>query len=102
MFQFPAGRKPPLGDVLDLAEFFAGGTNFETPLAVATGLLEAEYNQAGKMRGNIVFISDDECQVSDEWLRAWQDAKTRLGSGRTASPSAAARHGNDRRLRQRA
>ena len=80
VFRFPAGRKPQIGDVLDLAEFFfAGGTDFETPLAVAAELLDAEYNDAGKMRGDIVFVSDGECGVSDDWLRTWQDARKRLG-----------------------
>jgi uncharacterized protein with von Willebrand factor type A (vWA) domain len=56
---------------LDLAEYFpGGGTDFETPLGAAlAGLRAARYG-----RGDVVLITDGECQVSPGWL-----AKKRLG-----------------------
>ena len=61
---------------LDVAEYFpGGGTDFETPLdaAVAT-LAEARYR-----RGDVVLITDGECQVSPEWLERFRRDKKRLG-----------------------
>jgi uncharacterized protein with von Willebrand factor type A (vWA) domain len=79
-FRFPAGRPAPIGDVLDFAElFFGGGTDFATPLDAAAGLLEAEYDADGRMRGDIVLITDGECDVTEDWMRGWQDRKARLG-----------------------
>jgi uncharacterized protein with von Willebrand factor type A (vWA) domain len=54
VFRFPTRERTRIGDVLNFAEFFwGGGTNFEEPLAVAAGLLDAEYNADGRMRGDI-------------------------------------------------
>lgn len=79
-FRFPAGQPPRIGDVLDFAElFFGGGTDFETPLDAAAGVLEAEFDQDGKARGDIVLITDGECRVSEPWMRAWNERKHRLG-----------------------
>jgi uncharacterized protein with von Willebrand factor type A (vWA) domain len=79
-FRFPAARPARIGDVLDFAEFFyGGGTDFATPLDAAADLLEAEYNADGRMRGDIVLITDGECEVTEEWMRAWNDRKHRLG-----------------------
>ncbi len=80
VFRFPAGRAAAIGDVLDFAEFtFNGGTDFQTPLDAAADLLEAEYNADGRQKGDIVLITDGECGVTEEWMRAWNDRKHRLG-----------------------
>jgi uncharacterized protein with von Willebrand factor type A (vWA) domain len=48
-------------DVIDMAEtVLGGGTDFETPLGTAAGLLEAEFNADGHMKGDIVLITDGE------------------------------------------
>jgi uncharacterized protein with von Willebrand factor type A (vWA) domain len=79
-FRFPAARPAPIGDVLDFAEFFyGGGTDFQTPLDAAADLLEAEYNGEGRMRGDIVLITDGECGVTEDWMRSWNERKARLG-----------------------
>ncbi len=31
------------------------------------------------MRGDIVLITDDACEVTETWTRAWNDARHRLG-----------------------
>ena len=52
---------------LDVAEYFpGGGTDFETPLDAALETLAA----ARYRRGDVVLITDGECRVSPEWLRA--------------------------------
>ena len=59
----------------DLAEYFpGGGTDFEAPLKAAVdGLAETRYR-----RGDIVLITDGECQVSPEWLDWYRREKARL------------------------
>jgi uncharacterized protein with von Willebrand factor type A (vWA) domain len=61
---------------LDLAEYFpGGGTDFETPLSAALDCL----GSARYRRGDIVLITDGECQVSPEWLASFKKEKKRLG-----------------------
>ncbi|MFE4829841.1 hypothetical protein [Streptomyces sp. NPDC056672] len=77
---FPAAEPAAIGRVIDFAErFFGGGTDFETPLSAAVAVLEAEFNVEGRPRGDIVFITDGECGVSEEWMRRWKETKHRLG-----------------------
>jgi uncharacterized protein with von Willebrand factor type A (vWA) domain len=79
-FRFPAAQPARIGDVLDFAEyFFGGGTDFQTPLDAATQLLEDEQDQDGRQHGDIVLITDGACGVSEDWMRAWNDRKHRLG-----------------------
>lgn len=80
VFRFPADQPADLTRTLDFAEtFLGGGTSFQTPLTAASELLEAEFNDAARMRGDIVMITDDECDVTEEWMRSRNDAKHRLG-----------------------
>lgn len=66
-------------DVLAWAqEFFGGGTNFEAPLDRAVDLLEDEFNEKGKEKGDIVFMTDDTCSVSPEWMRKYLARKEKL------------------------
>lgn len=85
VFRFPAGEfhaDEPAGiaRVLDFAEsFLGGGTSYQTPLSAAAELLEEGLNDDTRSRGDIVMITDDECGVTEEWMRGWNDAKRRLG-----------------------
>jgi uncharacterized protein with von Willebrand factor type A (vWA) domain len=57
--------QPDLPKVLELAEYFpGGGTDFEKPIDTAMQLLEEKKLK----RGDIVIITDGECQVSPAWL----------------------------------
>ncbi len=38
-----------------------------------------EFDDVGRMRGDIVMITDEECDVTEEWMRGWNHAKHRLG-----------------------
>lgn len=79
VFRFPAGQAAAIGDVLDFVEYsFGGGTDFETPLSAAVEILADEFNNAGRAKGDVVLISDDECGVSQKWTAAWLEAKQRL------------------------
>ncbi len=67
--------QPELSKVLEMAEYFpGGGTEFEAPIDAAVDLL----NEKKLKRGDIVVITDGECQVSDEWLRKLEEAKDEL------------------------
>jgi uncharacterized protein with von Willebrand factor type A (vWA) domain len=80
VFRFPAGEPAGIDRTLDFAEsFLGGGTSYQAPLTRAGALLEEEFNDAARSRGDIVLITDDECGVTEEWTRGWNEAKQRLG-----------------------
>ncbi|MEV1069606.1 VWA domain-containing protein [Streptomyces sp. NPDC050263] len=79
VFRFLADQPAEIAQVLDFAEtFLGGGTSYQTPLSAAGELLEEEFNDAARTRGDIVMITDDDCGVTEEWMRGWNDAKHRL------------------------
>ncbi|KWT56716.1 hypothetical protein ADL21_37700 [Streptomyces albus subsp. albus] len=80
VFRFPAGEPAPTARVLDFAEtFLGGGTSYQSPLSAAVELLEEEFDSAARARGDIVMLTDDECDVTEAWMRDWNAAKHRLG-----------------------
>ncbi|KND35632.1 hypothetical protein IQ60_08500 [Streptomyces europaeiscabiei] len=80
VFRFPAGRSAGIEQVIDFAEtFLGGGTSYQAPLTVARELLEEEFDDATSTRGDIVMITDDECGVTEEWMRGWNEARRVLG-----------------------
>jgi len=61
---------------LDLAEYFpGGGTDFEIPLSAAVDCLGTSRHR----RGDVVLVTDGECQVSGDWRVRFQADKKRLG-----------------------
>lgn len=80
VFRFPAGQPAGIARILDFAEtFLGGGTSYQAPLTAASELLAEEFDVAARTRGDIVMITDDECDVTEEWMRGWNDAKHLLG-----------------------
>jgi uncharacterized protein with von Willebrand factor type A (vWA) domain len=78
--RFPASQPAGIAGVLDFAEhFFGGGTDYQAPLSAAVELLDEEFNTDGRQRGDIVMITDGECDVTEKWMRGWNDAKHTLG-----------------------
>jgi len=62
--------------VMDLAEYFpGGGTDFQKPLDAALDCLR----QSRFKKGDIVFITDGECQVDPQWAEDFREEKERLG-----------------------
>ena len=62
--------------VMDLAEYFpGGGTDFEKPLDAALACLR----QSRFKRGDIIFITDGECQVRPEWAEQFRADKEEMG-----------------------
>ena len=62
--------------VMDLAEYFpGGGTDFQRPLDAALDCLR----QTKYKKGDVVFITDGECQVSADWAEVFRREKEKLG-----------------------
>ncbi|MEU6447216.1 VWA domain-containing protein [Streptomyces sp. NPDC046979] len=80
VFRFPADEPADLGRTLDFAEtFLGGGTSYQRPLSAAGELLREEFDDAARRRGDIVMLTDDDCGVTEEWMRDWNEAKHLLG-----------------------
>jgi uncharacterized protein with von Willebrand factor type A (vWA) domain len=62
--------------VMDLAEYFpGGGTDFQKPLDAALECLR----ESRFKKGDIIFITDGECQVAPEWAERFRAEKEKLG-----------------------
>ncbi|MBI3802036.1 MAG: VWA domain-containing protein, partial [Deltaproteobacteria bacterium] len=62
--------------VMELAEYFpGGGTDFEKPLDAARECVQ----QSRFKRGDIVFITDGECQVRPDWAERFRADKEEMG-----------------------
>lgn len=62
--------------VMDLAEYFpGGGTDFQRPLDAALECLK----HARFKKGDVIFITDGECQVAPDWAEEFRKEKERLG-----------------------
>jgi len=62
--------------VMDLAEYFpGGGTDFQKPLDAALDCLR----QSRFKKGDIIFITDGECQVDPDWAEVFRQEKEKLG-----------------------
>jgi uncharacterized protein with von Willebrand factor type A (vWA) domain len=62
-------------DIIEFADYFpGGGTDFEDPLDKALEFLR----QSKFRRGDIVFITDGECDVRGDWLEGFLKEKKRL------------------------
>lgn len=80
VFRFPTDRQAALETTLEFAEtFLGGGTSYQAPLGAARDVLEREFDDAARARGDIVLLTDDDCGVTEEWMRGWNAAKHRLG-----------------------
>ncbi|MFQ5852142.1 MAG: hypothetical protein ACE5JU_16345 [Candidatus Binatia bacterium] len=73
----PRGRyEIEIEKVMDLAEYFpGGGTNFEKPLDAGLECLK----KSRYKKGDIIFITDGECQVSADWAERFSKEKQKLG-----------------------
>ena len=74
---FPKDEQPEPKKVLDCAEtFLNGGTNFENPLNDAMLLYESNMLE----KPDIVFITDGECVISDEFQKRFAEFKQVSGA----------------------
>jgi uncharacterized protein with von Willebrand factor type A (vWA) domain len=62
--------------IMDLAEYFpGGGTDFQKPLDAALECLR----ESRFKKGDIIFITDGECQVDPQWAEQFRQEKEKLG-----------------------
>ena len=79
-YRFPADSPARIGDVLKFVErFLDGGTDFQTPLNEAISILAEHNNPEDPRRGDIVLITDGTCDVTEEWMRGYIEARQELG-----------------------
>jgi len=69
----PKGVAQPSTTVALAEHFFSGGTDFETPLSEAMRMLDRDEFK----KGDVIFITDGECAVSEEFLEEFLDVKKR-------------------------
>jgi uncharacterized protein with von Willebrand factor type A (vWA) domain len=75
---FPKGEGS-IYQVMECVEhFFNGGTDFMAPLGHAVSILNNEFEQIKSLKGDIVFLTDDDCRVTPAWLLAFNEAKAKL------------------------
>lgn len=75
---FPKGETP-IEKVVELAEhMFNGGTSYERPIALAANIVR-EYAQHGRALPDVVFITDDDCRVSEEFIAQWRELREEIG-----------------------
>lgn len=79
-WRFPAGQQVDIDYLLSWVEhMFNGGTNYDRPIDMAVDIIARDFNDAGKQRADLVILTDDECGVTPQWLRTYQERKKRLG-----------------------
>jgi len=62
--------------IMDLAEYFpGGGTDFQKPLDAALDCLR----ESRFKKGDVIFITDGECQVDTQWAERFRQEKEKLG-----------------------
>lgn len=74
---FPKGQGS-LDQVIAFAEhFFAGGTHYERPLRRAMEIVES-YARKGKVKPDILFLTDGACAVPPTFVEEWRELRQRL------------------------
>jgi uncharacterized protein with von Willebrand factor type A (vWA) domain len=60
--------------------FWGGGTDFHTPMQRALQILVEEHERTGVTRADVVFATDDECQVAPEFMETYLAEMRRIGA----------------------
>lgn len=69
-----------MSEILDFAAGgYWGGTDFEAPLNMAMQFLQAEHDREGSLKSDILFITDDCCGVSENFMAKLTKFKEDLG-----------------------
>lgn len=78
-FDFRDPKNATVDQVIEFAEcFFGGGTDFTTPLSKALDLMREEHSKNGAVKADIVFCTDGQCGVSDQWLQEFKKEQERM------------------------
>lgn len=80
MTDFEASYYEPIDAVMFFAElFFNSGTDFHTPLNLSLDMLRKQHADFGGVKGDIVFVTDGQCQVDEKWFKEFKSEQERLG-----------------------
>jgi uncharacterized protein with von Willebrand factor type A (vWA) domain len=75
---FPGGVMA-IEKVIEFTEhFFSGGTQYERPIAMAANIVR-DYQRGGRDLPDVVFITDDDCRVSPEFIEEWRELRESAG-----------------------
>jgi len=75
--EFDRDHTPDIQDVIEIAEVnYWGGTNFEHPLVYAMCTIE----EKGMKKGDILFITDGEAEISHEFEKGFSEFKEKTGT----------------------
>lgn len=67
--------------IVEAAEWFAdGGTDFETPMKEALEILQDEFAKHGGVKADVVFMTDDECWVREEFMEEYLSEMERMSA----------------------
>lgn len=75
LVKYPGGKISPADLEKYLERFFSGGTDFELALDKCVEAIETHKGR----KADVLFISDGECYISDEYCRAFKKKKHDLG-----------------------
>lgn len=76
---FPDTSKLTPDDVIRFAEFFFnGGTEFMPPLRAALDILKKQYVEFGAVQADIVFATDGQSYITDEFMHELKDTQQKL------------------------
>jgi uncharacterized protein with von Willebrand factor type A (vWA) domain len=65
--------------ILDATEpYYGGGTDFVTPMKECLRILDDEFVRFGRVTADVVFTTDDECWVDDEFMTIWHEEAERM------------------------
>lgn len=67
----PKGKCEPFTAIALAEYFFGGGTDFETALTEVRGILSRDEFK----KGDVIFVTDGQCKVSDEFLEEFLQSK---------------------------
>lgn len=78
-FEFPGG-KAPFEKVLAFLSCVAnGGTQFDGVLTEALERASKTYDAEGKGKADIVFVTDGQANLTDEWIKKFNEERERCG-----------------------
>lgn len=79
-FDFPKGH----ADVETIMKYLSisagGGTEFDGVLTEALARCTTQFDEGGKSKADIVFITDGESYLDDAWIEKFNDERKRIGS----------------------
>lgn len=81
-FWFPKGK--PLNGFDEVLAFLScianGGTEFDGVLTEALERVQTQFNDEGKGKADIVFVTDGQAHLDDEWIKRFNDERHAIGA----------------------